>query len=586
MNKRISLFLCLILSISSLFGIVTAYAAPKPVNSFIVSVSGEAYLQIGGGSQKIRAYANMPIYQGDTLLTGEQGNITFKVVKPESTRTIGPESRVTITALAQTKSGNKFGIKLWTGSIWNSVKTLNAADEDSIETSSAKIGVRGTNFLVIVLPDGTLYVSVASGLVTISVSGQPALLLAPTEQLSMNPNALPGSLADSVSVINVSELVGQLDPAIVKAILNSSPAITEENKQFIQLLTSQLSVGTKLNIQRDDAQSDLFIETSDDLRRFTNNINGLLSNIASNVLRLNPTDSDELKQLIEEVNAKIPGTEQDIVVLDVLPLDLTAGIDPLDYSKKRMEQARLDSLKQQIQQEHAEAEQELKRRLGILLDQIVQNQNRITDTNAQVLTDRQKEADASYSSLLDPMELALFQANKLQLNGANSNTGLPPSSTTSEEPEAIPTVTLSKSDTSSGFNLSINLNHFIGSKAFYAAEFHFISDNVIQSDNSSGRWLNNQYFSLSNSVDVFKSVSGTIGIDPATKTETIYAETNFGTNALTSIDSGSLATIPFNVTASGTIKLSYVKIVDRSGATLLEINDSSSNMPPAINYSR
>ncbi len=567
------------------FGI-TANAATAQF-ARIISINGEATVKLAGGSKTIPAYSNMILKQGDEISTGDNGSLTLQVSLPESVRTIGPNSRATIAKLTLSDSGYQFGIKLWAGSMWSSVNSLKGSDADFVETPGSKLNVRGTNFLVIVNPDGSLSVSVASGLVAATLGSgsqiHTPVLVAPTQQLNVLPDDLPKRMQDALSIINVSDLARRTDPSILKAFIVSAPSIIEENNELLKDLQESLDKEVPPLIQRDGVLSDLSVASQNQLDAYNANLDQLVSIVAQAAVRLSPSDSAELSQLIESINELISGTVQDIRLDNDASLDPLAGIDPASVEDKQVEQDRLTALREEIERDRSRLESELADKLGASLVSIIDRQKRIIAANKTILEELQKTAENEYISTLSQEELAKYQKAKLQLNSPVNSAPISPTPESPSSPVSSTGISLTKTNVSDdGFYLAINLKQFTGANSFYAAEFHFITDPLIEADTTTGRMLNDFFFNPENSADILKSVKGTVGQSSTVQTETIYAVTQFGVNTNVSIADGILAYVPFIARGSGTIKLSYVKIVNSTGTTILELNEGSTGLPPAI----
>ncbi|MFC5530762.1 FecR domain-containing protein [Cohnella yongneupensis] len=586
----VTLLLASILMISMVAPAVFAKSAPA---AFITTVSGDVIVKKAGGSKPIPAFVNMPLEQGDFLSTGREGSLTIQIVEPESTRTLGPGSEATIKKLSQGALGKRLGIMLWKGSMWNSVHSLKSNEEDYVETPAAKLEVKGTNFLVTVKADGTLSVAVASGLVTASITGvQPGasnssggqLLLAPTQQLTVDPNHPPVNLQNSVSIIDITQTVTQADAGILKAFMLSAPAIFSENEAFLQGLASSLEQGKQPSIQREGIASDLTLGSSDELEQLKQNLNALISNVAASAIALDPEKSAELLKLIEDVNRQIPGTDSDVDIQDT-KFDPTVGVDPAAVNEKEKEQARLRSIQRQQEQERADLERRLLLQLHKTMDQLISKMNELSAGNKSVLDELQQQAEQTYMGSLTAEELARYKEDKVSIaaeQAATPSQSAPISSGPSGPSQPAPSVELIKQNTAEGLTLKIQLHQFTGTNAVYAAEYHFAVEGDIQADPTKGRLLNDQYFQTSNSVDTLRNIEGPSG----SPTEAIYAATSFGSASPVSISNGTMATIPFAVHGSGTIRLVYAKIVDQTGAVILELNSGSTALPAAISVTR
>lgn len=572
----VALLLGIVLLAGGLESTAVAQAAPS---AWVTSLSGEVTVTPAGGSHPIPAFVNMPLRQGDTLTTGKKASLTFRVAKPESDRTLGPDSKAVI---AKLKSG-QFGLKLRKGSMWSSIRGLQNGQTDIVETPGAKLEARGTNFLVTVRADGMLYVGVASGLVTATLAdGQlgSSVLLAPTQQLNVDTADLPDRLDSGVGIMDVSSVVSQSDTSILRAFIVSAPAILEENQTFIRQLEASVTSGDQTGIERDGVNSDLSVSNEAMLDRVKANIDGLLSNVAAASVRMHPEESDEFLKLIGQTNQRIQGTERDIDIREVAPLDLEAGIDPETAQRKEEEQERLSASQREKEADRLSLEQRLTDLLQGALNRIVAQNETQANANRTALDELQRQAEQSYVGGLTAEELARYVADRDKLAGSKDSTSAPMQPSTSGPSETAPAISASGQRSAQGIDVAIKLKGFTGAKAFYAAEFHFVAEGGVRGDISRERMLNDSFFSSASSVDAIRNVTAVVDARPVT--ETIYAATLYGTTSSVEIADGVIATVPFIADGTGTIRLVYARIVDDAGETLMELTNGAVGLPAAI----
>ncbi|MFD0672845.1 FecR domain-containing protein [Cohnella sp. GCM10027633] len=580
MIRRLKTVVALLLGIVLLAGGLesTAYAQATP-SAWVTSVSGVVTVTPAGGSHPIPAFVNMPLRQGDTLTTGDKASVAFRVAKPESDRTLGSDSKAVISKL---KSG-QFGIKIRKGSMWSSIRGLQNGQTDIVETPGAKLEARGTNFLVTVRADGTLYVGVASGLVTATLAdGQlgSSVLLAPTQQLNVDTADLPDRLDSGVGIMDVSSVVSQSDTNILRAFIVSAPAILEENQMFIRQLATSVTSGEQKGVERDGVTSDLSVPNEAMLERVKANIEGLLSNVAAASVRMHPEESAEFLKLIGETNQRIQGTERDIDIREVAPLDLEAGIDPEAAQRKEEELARLSASQREKEADRSTLEQRLTDLLQGALNRIVTQSEAQAKANRTALAELQRQAEQSYVGGLNAEELARYLTDRDKLAASSPSTPGPLQPGTSGPSEVAPAISASGQRSAQGVDVAIKLRGFTGAKAFYAVEFHFVAESGIRGDISQERMLNDSFFSSASSVDAIRNVTAIVDGRPVT--ETIYAATLYGTTTSAEIADGVIATVPFIADGTGTIRLVYARFVDKAGETLMELTNGAVGLPAAI----
>ncbi|CAI6073596.1 hypothetical protein PAECIP112173_02292 [Paenibacillus sp. JJ-100] len=592
----LTLFLAFLAMITSSYSV--SASTPENSGAYLTAIQGEVSVTRAGGIKSFSAFANMKLYQGDRIITGDNGSVTIKVSHPESVRYIGKNSNVVISNLKQSASGNRFSIKLWAGSMWSSVSSLRDADEDFVETPGSKLHVQGTNFNVMVQSDGTLSMFVASGFVAVSstdrTSSSVPFLVAPTQQIHVNPAALPDNMKNALTVVDVAELVAQVDPFILKAMITSSPAIIAENKKLEIQLKDSLGKKIQPLLQRDGIQSDLSIKTQENLVTYLENLNRLMSNIAFESVQQDKINLNEMNAFLTTTNQQINDPDHKIRTQNIESLHPLGGLDPANAHNREKEQSRLETFQKNAEKKQLLLQSDFKARLSLSLQQILDNKRILDIANNSILEQLQSHAEMLYTTQLSPEELTKFKKNKqlLRINNPGSSTeqvvtesNLPSIPSTPNTP-STPEITLEQIKTAQGFNLAIHLKNFTGSNAIYGTEFHFISDNAIEVIGPENRFLNNSFFVPANSVDIVKTYLGTMDNSGLTKKETIYAATQFGSASNTAISDGILATIPFSVIGDGTFKLFYVKIVDSTGRTILELNEPNAGLPAAFTFTK
>ncbi|WP_181150950.1 FecR domain-containing protein [Paenibacillus sp. PCH8] len=597
--RTLTLFLALLVMITSSYSVSASTTANE--GAYLTTVQGDVIVTRAGGIKSISAFANMKLYQGDRIITGDNGSVTIKVSHPESVRYVGKNSNAVISNLKQSVSGNKFSIKLWAGSMWSSISGLANADEDFVETPGSKLHVRGTNFYVTVQSDGTLSMFVASGLVAVSSANQPSssvpFLVAPTQQIRINPAALPENMKNTLAVVDVANVVGQVDPFILKAMITSSPSIIEENKKLEIQLKDSLDKKIQPVLQRDGVQSDISIKNQENLITYLENINRLMSNITFESVQQDKVNLNEMNAILMTTNQQINDPDRKIRLQNIGSLHPLGGLDPATVQNKEKEQSRLETFQKDAEKQQLLLQSDFKAKLSLSLQQILDNKRILDFANKSILEQLQSHAEMLYTAQLSPEELTTFKKNKqlLKIDHSGSATeqvvtapNLPSSPSTPSTPNtpSTPEVTLEQINTVQGFNLSIRLKNFTGSNAIYGTEFHFLSDNAIEVIGPENRFLNTSFFVPANSVDIVKTYLGTVGNSSVTKKETIYAATQFGSASNTAISDGILATIPFSVSGDGTFKLFYVKIVDSTGKTILELNEPNAALPEALTFTK
>ena len=128
----------------------------------ITSVSGTVEVKRTKDTEWTKAELNMPVYFGDQVKTLEDGNITI-TFRDESLMTVQPNTHVALnTIISPLEKRNS--VLLFFGRIWNKARRKIVQMRGyEVQTPTAVLGVRGTEFEVGSYEDGTTLVRVASG---------------------------------------------------------------------------------------------------------------------------------------------------------------------------------------------------------------------------------------------------------------------------------------------------------------------------------------------------------------------------------------------------------------------------------------
>ena len=144
MNLR-PIALCLLLT-----GSLSVWADEAPIG-YVKTMSGEA--SVTTGKNKVAAQPGTPLFQGSQLKTGKKSSlgVTFK---DDTVMSFGADTELTVDEYlyAPSQGKLKLGTKLAKGSM-NYVSGVIAKlqpDAVSVKTPTGTIGVRGTQFVVLV----------------------------------------------------------------------------------------------------------------------------------------------------------------------------------------------------------------------------------------------------------------------------------------------------------------------------------------------------------------------------------------------------------------------------------------------------
>jgi hypothetical protein len=179
----------------------------------ITAVSGKSEVKKSGGTKKFNAFKGMAITQGDTIITGNDGQISLDLDANKEV-TIGASTTLTISQLVESAKalGGKTSLKLQNGQVLIKVKKkLEGDSRFEIETPTAIMGVMGTEFFVSVNSQGNVVLNNGIG----------------------NNGDYLGVLEGTVHVVST------IDPALIERMITASQQLIMENQQWIE---SQLSL--------------------------------------------------------------------------------------------------------------------------------------------------------------------------------------------------------------------------------------------------------------------------------------------------------------------------------------------------------
>jgi hypothetical protein len=458
-------FVALLLSFVVLFGLISSVIA-KPAQAktvrlaLVSSLEGDVTVKKGGGSKIYDAYANMSLNQGDTLYTGSNSSVVLDVSNGDSEITIGADSEFNISDLA---GGNakKSKLKMWAGSMWVKVKSLAGSnDEFEVETPTAVMGVRGTQFFVGVNPNtGKTTMAVGAGKVAASVvtynqdgSAQQntKTLILPTQQITLDSRDEVKDLSLKVEPIDIDAIVNSSSGKVIEAIVKNKQSIDDENAQFIEDQKKKLEQGQK------DDNSNFSIKDLNELNKITKNLDNLVGNIVITAIDNKVIDKDKIQKVIDEANNKITDPAKKLDLDKVVPLDKAVGFDP---EKEKLRQQLLEQLQAGIkksEEERKKQEEDLRKLLEAALKQAEEQAMKMAELNKKAASDAAAKAEAIFKENLSDADKTKFEAEKKKQSTTPStsqstspSTGSEPSSDSSPSPTGD--VKINKNDSSTSF---------------------------------------------------------------------------------------------------------------------------------------
>ncbi|WP_339138358.1 MAG: FecR family protein [Candidatus Electrothrix sp. GW3-4] len=119
----------------------------NPYAGTVAQIQGTAYVYHQGGTVAYKLMTNIPLFSGDTLVTGEKSRITLQMAD-DTILSLAAQTKLTIDKSLPRMKVRDTVLQLFFGRIRALVKKL--AGEYIINTPNSSVGVRGTDFAVVV----------------------------------------------------------------------------------------------------------------------------------------------------------------------------------------------------------------------------------------------------------------------------------------------------------------------------------------------------------------------------------------------------------------------------------------------------
>lgn len=567
-------FVSLLLSFCLVFSLLSVILV-KPVDAktvrvaIITALSGDVTIKKGGGSKTYDAYENMSLNQGDTVYTGDSSSVTLNLASGDADVTLGDNAELNVSDLNSSNGNKKSKLKVWAGSMWVKVKSLAGADDEfEVETPTAVMGVRGTQFYVMVDPvSGKTKMAVGSGRVSASTvtsdsdDNQKTTItyVNPTQEISLDSRDETKDLDLKVEFFDLEDFIKTASPEVIKELILNKAEIDKENEDFIAKKQKEIADGTLTN----DTTS-LSIKSQSDLDKVKQNLDNLVGNIAKQAIAGNKLDQKTVDAIITEVNKKIDSADKKLDLSKVKPLDKTAGVDPDLEKKKQDELKKLEAAKLQAKIEKEKAEATAKQKLADALKKLEDEKKKITEQKLAAEAKAKAEAEAKLKAGMSDAEKKAFEASQQ----GNSTAVKPPVSEYNpggdNSPAPTPAVAVTavpSTGSESGYsyyNLNIDLSNFVGANDLYGAEVHLLYSGNITYNAAVGPTNNHLIFNADTSAEYIKAYETGQALH-----ELVYAVTNFGNTAgnLSVNQSTKLVSIPMKVQGGNGITFQVGKVV-------------------------
>jgi len=236
----------LIVALVFIFAFVTLTANIGSVEAatsrvaIISKLEGTVEVQKSGGKKTLKGFKNMSLNEGDVVSTGSKSSVELKFSNGTSSDdTLVLESNTTVTFSKLTnRNGTVTKVKMKSGKAWVDVKSIkNSSDDFQLETPTAVMGVRGTNFFVGIDP--------SSGKSVLAMFAGVVKLLTDEDNYKRSTNVYPaqifytandGELLGNMSNDSIAQLLQNSTPAAIQSVIENLQKIKDENDQLLDQL--------------------------------------------------------------------------------------------------------------------------------------------------------------------------------------------------------------------------------------------------------------------------------------------------------------------------------------------------------------
>ena len=163
---------------------------------------------------------NDQVFQNEVIQTGAESAARL-IFEDETTVSIGANSTLTLDKFVfDPDPAKSSAVMSLTRGVMRFTSGKMAKKAFTIRTPTSVIGIRGTSFEVVVLPDGTTFVSVYEGLVIVTAAGV-TVTVGPGLATTVPPGGVPGAPTPPgptpTSVTQMNASLGEVSPGIAGA---------------------------------------------------------------------------------------------------------------------------------------------------------------------------------------------------------------------------------------------------------------------------------------------------------------------------------------------------------------------------------
>jgi hypothetical protein len=528
----------------------------------VTDITGTVKVTKAGGTKEIKVFNGMGLNEGDKLKVEKGASLTVKIADTDDEIVLSENWSGAVSKLKTSLSGGKeTAVKAWSGNMYSNVKKLTgSSDTYKVETPTAVMGVRGTDFTVILKSDGTASMFVHAGAMRTGgsvekESANQGPLILPAQMIETYPNTVNEDLTIGVTYSDLEQLVTEADPKILKKILLNKADIDAENEEKLSVFLSDENFinGSTLNL---DGQAE----------KYKQNVTNSLHQLLKESVNKSVLTAEQAQEIIVQANQAIPSDEKKYDLTKERPVDKTVGIDPKVEAERKAKQLLAEQMKAEAELEKKKKVEALKLANQALLDSIKKKAEEAKAASEQKEKEiKQKAIDKVFNAASQETKEKLLEELKKTENIPTqtepaTNTG---GSTSVKSPSAAVSL---ENATATSFDVVVKLSNFAAANAVYGAQIHFVH-NMTSDFLPSGT---TPYFSTkydaATTAESLRSVDGTV--DNISMTETIYAMTAFGTGTAKTFSNETFVRIPYTYSGSGSLKLVFLQLVRADGTTI------------------
>jgi len=396
LKKGFILLVSLLLAVGTVFVPVAAAAAKSSKNAVVLQVEGDAHITKKGGTKQFRLFKGMTLNQGDYLVTGPGAKVILEVEGREDEVTIGENASLYISELTETDDGGKSKFKLWAGSVWNKVKTLaGAQDEFEVETPTAVMGVRGTQFMVVFDPvSGRLMVTTAAGIVAAQPSGLEGAeaIILPLRVFELFKGEETADPNENVTVLDLDAFFKAANADLIEKMILETPQLHEEIARLQEEWEQNPDIGQPPTLE-DVTNVFIFI---------------LQESVKRGVL----TES-KATELAETVNRNIADSSIQIDLGKSVPSTAEiSGVDPEEEAGKLEKRKQVREQYEQQARELMDEKEELKNENPDVYNTVQENRQQQQQEAEQFEQERSQSAYEEYASGLTEEQRQLLEQER------------------------------------------------------------------------------------------------------------------------------------------------------------------------------